>query len=380
MSSGVARPLVTFYVMTYNQARFVRQAVEAALAQTYSPLQIVLSDDCSTDGTFDIIQDAVKGYSGPHMVVLNRNDRNLGISEHVNRIIELSVGELIIAADGDDVSSPVRAERCVDVWLRNGRPAALYSGVSCIDSEGRPSKRDGNKWFAQFLPAEHESREDRLLRFAQDGSPRLVSCSAAWTKELCEAFGPLPKRVWFEDSVITLRAWLFDRIDYIPEALVSYRRHDSNIFNRVEAPLTTRKARENAERASSTVARRLRECFMSYSRDLELAERRGWITRSLCHDIKRHVERNCVLHQVIEDWWNVNWLLRLTLLMVAIRFGRLGERRWCSPRLLPFQVFLTLGAFWSRARSIGLQDLWRHSYLLSLGTLPLITHLATELM
>jgi len=369
MSNGVAKPLVTLYVMTYNQARFVRQAVEAALAQTYSPLQIVLSDDCSTDGTFEIIQDAVKDYAGPHVVVLNRNDRNLGISDHVNRIIELSAGELIIAGDGDDVSSPVRAERCVDVWIRNGRPAALYSAVSCIDAEGRPSRKDGRQWFAQFLPVAHETREDRLLRFAKDGSPRLVSCSAAWTKELCEAFGPLPRQVWFEDDVITLRAWLFDRIDYIPEALVSYRQHDSNVFNRIEPPLTTRQARENAEQVTSAVARRRRQCFMSYNRDLELAVRRGWITRALCDEVKRHVDRNSAVHQVIEDWWNVNWLLRLALLLFAIRFGRLGEGRWCSPRLLPFKVFLAVGAIWSKARSLGLESARWHFHILPLGTL-----------
>src|SRR5215470_18905066 len=102
-----AKPLVTFYVMAYNQARFIREAVEGALAQTYSPLEIVLSDDCSWDGTFEVMRDAVKGYSGPHTVILNRNPRNLGLSEHVNRIIELARGDLIIAADGDDVSSPV---------------------------------------------------------------------------------------------------------------------------------------------------------------------------------------------------------------------------------------------------------------------------------
>jgi glycosyltransferase involved in cell wall biosynthesis len=366
MTSGVAKPLVTFYVIAFNQARFVRKAVEAALAQTYSPLQIVLSDDCSTDDTFEHIQDAVKGYSGPHVVVLNRNDRNLGISEHVNRIIELATGELIIAADGDDVSSPTRAERCVDVWLKNGRPAALYSAVSCIDAEGKPSTKDGGEWFAQFLPTEHETRADRLLRFAQDGSPRLITCSAAWTKELCEAFGPLPERVWFEDDVITLRAWLFDRIDYIPEALVSYRQHDSNVVNRVKPRLTTRKARETAEQVTSAIARRHRECFMSYSRDLELAVSRKWITRPLCNEIKVHVQRNCVLHQIIEDWWNVSWLLRLALLMCVLRFGRSGEGRWCSPRLLPFRVFLALGAIWSTARSVGLQGVRRNSHLLSL--------------
>jgi glycosyltransferase involved in cell wall biosynthesis len=373
MSNGVARPLVTFYVMTYNQARFVRQAIDAALAQTYSPLQIVFSDDCSTDGTFEIIQEALKGYSGPHTIVLNRNDRNLGISEHVNRIIELATGELIIAADGDDVSSPVRAERCVEVWLQNGRPAALCSAVSFIDAEGNPSKRNGLEWFAQFVPADHETRGDRLLRFAQEGSPRLVSCSAAWTRQLCEAFGPLPRRVWFEDDVITLRAWLFGRIDYIPEPLVNYRQHDANVFNRIEPPLNTWKARESAEQVTSAVARRRRECYMSYISDLELAVRRGWITRQLCSAMKLHIERNCALHQVIEDWWTVNWPLRLALLVFAIRFGRLGEGRWCSPRLLPFKVFLALGAIWSRARSFGLDGVWRHS-LLPVGTL--VTHLA----
>src|SRR5262245_29481692 len=114
MVDDVRRPLVTFYLMAYNQARFVRQAVEAALAQTYSPLQIVVSDDCSTDGTFEIIVEAVRDYSGPHELVLNRNDRNLGISEHVNRITRLARGDLLIASDGDDVSSPIRTERCVE--------------------------------------------------------------------------------------------------------------------------------------------------------------------------------------------------------------------------------------------------------------------------
>jgi glycosyltransferase involved in cell wall biosynthesis len=368
MADGAERPLVTFYVMAYNQARFIREAVEGALAQTYRPLEIVLSDDCSSDGTFEIMRHAVKGYSGPHTVILNRNPYNLGLSGHVNRILELASGELIIASDGDDVSNPVRAERFVDAWLKNDRPAALYSAVSCIDADGKPTMRDGSEWFAQFLPLERETRAERLLRFAQDGSPRLVTCSAAWTKELCEAFGPLPKRVWFEDNVITLRAWLFDRIDFIPEALVRYRQHDSNVVNRAKPRLTTRKARANAEQESSAMARRWRECLTSYIDDLEFAVCHGWITRPLCNEIKRHVEQNCALHQVIEDWWSVNWPLRLALLAFALRFGRLGEGRWCSPRLLPFPMFLALGAAWSRARSMSLSRVWRNSRVIAVVT------------
>lgn len=51
------RPLVTFALIAYDQERFIREAVEGAFSQTYSPLEIILSDDCSSDRTFEIIKD-----------------------------------------------------------------------------------------------------------------------------------------------------------------------------------------------------------------------------------------------------------------------------------------------------------------------------------
>jgi len=352
MTDASRRPLVTFYVIAYNQARFIREAVESALAQTYSPIEVLLSDDCSTDGTFEIIQDLAKRYSGPHTIILNRNTRNLGLSEHVNRIIERAAGELIIAADGDDVSDPQRTERCVDAWLKNGKPAALVTSVCCIDAAGSPS-RDGRQWFAQFLPVENETPAACLLRFTRQGSPRLISCSAAWTKELFDAFGPIPQGLWFEDDVITLRAWLFDRIVFVNEPLVRYREHDSNVFHRAEVPATTWRAREDAEQATTTRARRRRESLLSYVPDLDLACRQQWISCPLHEELTRHVETECGFHQIVEDWWNVGWMNRVAMFLFLVRSGRAKELRWCGPRLLPFALFVGLGATWSRVRSIG---------------------------
>jgi len=343
--------LVTFYVMAFNQERFIREAVEGALRQTYSPLELVLSDDCSTDNTFAIIQEVVSAYSGPHRIVLNRNERNLGISEHLNRIVELSTGELIVAADGDDVSRPERTARCVDVWLKHGKPAALVAGVSCIDGNGTRT-RDG-AWFTRYLPAAPETRTASLLRFSKEGAPALSTCSAALSREMWEAFGPLPEGIWFEDSIISLRAWLFDRIVYIPEPLVDYREHESNICNRVYPPLNTLHARHEAEDVSRTDVRWRREALMAYGPDLELAVRRRWITRSMRAEVERQVQARCDCYQVIEEWWNVGWVKRVTQFLFLIGSGRLSEGRWCGPRLLPFQVFITMGAMWSRWRSPG---------------------------
>ena len=62
----------TFVVIAYNQERYVADAVNSALAQTYSPLRIILTDDCSTDDTFRIMKDLAEKYDGPHEIILNR--------------------------------------------------------------------------------------------------------------------------------------------------------------------------------------------------------------------------------------------------------------------------------------------------------------------
>lgn len=333
--------------MSYNQERFIREAVEGALRQTYTPLEVMLSDDCSTDDTFTIIQEVVKEYSGPHKVVLNRNDRNLGISEHLNRILQLAQGELIVAADGDDVSLPERTMRCVEAWLHHGKPAALVCGISLIDGTGNRTRN--GKSLARFHPVKAETRDASLLRFSKEGRPMLSTCCAAFSRELCEVFGPLPQNIWIEDAVISLRAWLFDRIVYVPDALVNYRQHEANITNRV-APRQTQHARYRAELLGRTEFLWRREALMVFSPDLELAVRRSWITPSMCEEIKRLAKEQIDRYQAMGEWWDVRWVTRLRRFLVLIGSGRLKEAKWCAPRLLPFRTFISLGAKWTRWR------------------------------
>src|SRR5882757_8506640 len=111
MSESIQRPLLTFAIAGFNQERFVKEAVEAAFAQTYSPLQIILSDDCSKDRTFEIMEKMAADYRGPHRLALNRNPVRRSIGGHINRLAELAEGEMIVGAAGDDVSLPQRTQR-----------------------------------------------------------------------------------------------------------------------------------------------------------------------------------------------------------------------------------------------------------------------------
>jgi glycosyltransferase involved in cell wall biosynthesis len=110
MPESSQKPLLTFAVAGFNQEAFVEEAVKGAFSQTYSPLELILSDDCSQDRTFEIMREMAAVYRGPHRVILNRNPARRSIGGHINRIVELSKGELIITAAGDDISLPERAQ------------------------------------------------------------------------------------------------------------------------------------------------------------------------------------------------------------------------------------------------------------------------------
>ena len=66
---GEELPLVTFALFAYNQEKYIREAIEGAFSQTYEPLEIILSDDCSRDDTHRIMCEMAAGYRGHHRVL-----------------------------------------------------------------------------------------------------------------------------------------------------------------------------------------------------------------------------------------------------------------------------------------------------------------------
>jgi hypothetical protein len=77
-------------------------------------------------------------YHGPHKVVLNCNDSNLGLVGHLNRVVGLASGRLIVGAAGDDISLPERTALGYDAWEKSGRKAtSIYDRFNVIDGNGR---------------------------------------------------------------------------------------------------------------------------------------------------------------------------------------------------------------------------------------------------
>lgn len=209
------RPLVSFIILTYRQPEFVRSAVQSALDQDYSPLEIIVSDDCSQDNTFEIVQTMIRDYKGPHEVVLRQNASNQGIARHFANVMALTHGELIIASGGDDNSLPGRTRITVNAWLSNKRrPDLIACDVIDMDKAG---KCHG------VLQVEDLSRYRNINDWVA-APPRIIGAALAWSKRLMDAYPTLPEGLSHEDQLGVVRAILGQGGITLRTPLVKYRR------------------------------------------------------------------------------------------------------------------------------------------------------------
>jgi len=120
-----ALPRVAVLLTAYQHEAFITAALRAALAQSWPLLDVVVSDDGSTDGTWAAIEAVARTYKGPHRLIPNRQAQNVGPGQNLLDGMALTEAEYIVLAHGDDVSNPDRVGRVVTTMLRTG--AALVS-------------------------------------------------------------------------------------------------------------------------------------------------------------------------------------------------------------------------------------------------------------
>ena len=221
-SSHVADlPAVSAILLSYNCEDFIAVALESVLNQDYDgPLEVIVSDDGSTDRTFDVLQENLARYRGPHRVELSRRAANSGSKgAHLNEIWSACSGDVLVFFDGDDIAERSRISRLAERFGTNPSVQAVYSGLSFIDNVGRPQGighvprpppgADARAWFA------------RVDAYA-------AGSTLAVRRTIVEQFGRLAPDV-NEDVILPFRASLLGNVEFVAEPLVKYRRHAASL-------------------------------------------------------------------------------------------------------------------------------------------------------
>lgn len=213
LESSQPKPLVTFIIVVFNQENYIGEAIDGALAQTYAPLEIIISDDCSTDHTYDLILQKVAEYSGPHKVKVVRNEFNLGLARHLNAVLSIANGEIITWAAGDDIALPQRTETFVSMIRHQEDIVAAHSAVLEIDEEGT----------ALRIRMHSDDVRDIAMANVLENGISIVTQSCAFHRSLLDRFGPFLDQLTNEGKAMAFRVAATGRICYVETPLTRYR-------------------------------------------------------------------------------------------------------------------------------------------------------------
>jgi len=203
------RPLVTFALFAYNQEKYIREAVEGAFAQTYQPLEIILSDDCSSDRTFEIMQEMAAGYTGPHDVRVRRSVANNGVLSHINGAVSIARGQIVIMAAGDDISFPFRTTVTVNAFLARPETMAIFTKSSEL-----PPRLDYCFADLKFISP---------LRIALGGGGVGMGAAYSYKRDCFNCPELLPENLYSEDRILPMRAAILGLVGFVDVSTISHR-------------------------------------------------------------------------------------------------------------------------------------------------------------
>ena len=209
-------PKVSVILPVYNAGKFLRQAVESILTQSFTDFELLLINDGSTDGSGAIIQ----SYNDTRIIYLE-NENNKGLIYTLNRGIDLANGQYIARMDADDIALPHRLQRQVE-WLdKNPSTAAVASFSTEIDESGIE---------CGFYQRDRKIVSAAQILKAMPVNNCLTHPSVMARTEILKAYRYSSSQKNIEDYDLWLRL-LADghRLEKLPEALLLYRVHSSSV-------------------------------------------------------------------------------------------------------------------------------------------------------
>lgn len=205
---------VTVLMAVYNREKFVCDAIDSILSQTFREFEFLIVNDGSTDGTRNLIA----AYNDERIRLVD-NDYNLGIPKSLNKGLALARGELIARLDSDDISKPERLAKQISFLNKNPETVLVGSQYEEIDEQG-------NSLGEAELPCKSSLLRWGLLFY----TPFLNSSVTFRRKEVLENVGSYNEIFEYsQDHELLTRIARKYPIANLKECLVKYRVHPASI-------------------------------------------------------------------------------------------------------------------------------------------------------
>ena len=220
-------PLVTAKTITYNHAPFIRQCIEGVLMQeTNFPIEYIIGEDCSTDGTREIVEEYARRY--PDTIRLITSEQNVGARENSRRTTKAARGKYIALCEGDDYwTDPHKLQKQVDFLEAHPECSMCFHEAYDLWPDGRKS---------EFV----RSRQIEVMPFYTLGNIIrryfIPTASMVFRRLLIEPmpdeFFDAPGGDWFLHVLLAKKGL----VAYLDECMSVYRHHRGGVMSAADKP------------------------------------------------------------------------------------------------------------------------------------------------
>lgn len=259
-------PKVSIGLPVYNGEQFLARAIESHLAQTFTDFELVITDNCSTDGTEQICKDFATKDSRVRYI---RNEENLGAAGNFQKAFHESTGPYFRWAAHDDYIAPTYLERCVEVLDREPDAAIVFTGMTIVRDDESVRRHS-----VQRIPG---STADTALKRFHSVLWRLKDCTSPVFglahRELLEQTG-LVRNSPEPDRILMAELSMFGGIHQI-EDLLFYRGLADNHYSRDNWAWLNPKNRGTAKRGWLRVSQH----YLNAIRQADVSGVTKWLMR-----------------------------------------------------------------------------------------------------
>ncbi|NET30792.1 MAG: glycosyltransferase [Cyanothece sp. SIO1E1] len=202
----------------YNGADYLQEAIDSILSQTYTGFEFVILDDCSIDGTWDILR---KNADRDSRIVLIQNEENLGLIRSLNKGLKAAQGEFIARQDADDISSNSRLEKEVKILDEQADCVLVSSNIQVVENDNK-----------KVIEVMHRYCEPDLIAWYLLFYNRIAGHSQVmYRRDFVLSLGGYSEdHPYIEDYELWCRiARTKKKLVILPEIFLTYRRHSQSV-------------------------------------------------------------------------------------------------------------------------------------------------------
>lgn len=209
------KPLVSVLMPAYNAEKYIGEAIESILNQTYKNFEFIIVDDASTDSTWKIIQNYAK--KDGRLIAL-KNKTNLKICKTLNKGIKVAIGKYIARMDADDWSYPDRLEKQIKYMQKN--PSLVISGGAMLICD------EVMKPFAmRTYASNNQILRRKIMRYSPFAHPSVI-----FKTDIARKVGGY-HMLYAEDIELYLNLGQFGNFGNLSDVLIKYREIPTSMTN-----------------------------------------------------------------------------------------------------------------------------------------------------